>query len=170
MLGKSASSPRKSLSLTVGHTATKIPFMYSQKRNCGGLSLNFHIHVSVSDLYIPRIGPQILLQQNSQTNCGNIYISHRNVNVEIETDAKQFLFWEYLFRIFGIVSLQCTALLTIFDECIKKKKINQALPKHHLKIFAKQNYNLLSGIAISYQQREQYLSNLMEDNLLLPFL
>jgi hypothetical protein len=31
-----------------------------------GLSPNFHIHVSVSDLYVPRIGPHISLQQNWQ--------------------------------------------------------------------------------------------------------
>jgi hypothetical protein len=32
-----------------------------------GLSPNFHIHVSVSDLD----GPPIFLQQNRQTDCGN---------------------------------------------------------------------------------------------------
>ncbi len=37
-----------------------------------GLSPNFHIHVPVSDLYIPRIGPHISLQQNRQTDPGNI--------------------------------------------------------------------------------------------------
>jgi hypothetical protein len=37
-----------------------------------GLSPNFHIHVSVSDLYIPRIGPHIFLQQNRQIDHGNI--------------------------------------------------------------------------------------------------
>ncbi len=57
-------------------------FMYSQKLNCMALLFpkqnnnvlapNFHIHVSVSDLYIPRIGLRILLQPNRQTDPGNI--------------------------------------------------------------------------------------------------
>ncbi len=46
-----------------------------------GLSPNFHIHVSVSDLYIPRISPHISLQQNKQTDPGNISISHRYMSV-----------------------------------------------------------------------------------------
>ncbi len=37
-----------------------------------GLSPNFHIHVALSDLSIPRIGPHISLQQNRQTDPGNI--------------------------------------------------------------------------------------------------
>ena len=44
-------------------------FLYWELR---GLRPNFHIHVSVSDLSIPRIGPHIFLQQNRQTDPGNI--------------------------------------------------------------------------------------------------
>jgi hypothetical protein len=35
-------------------------------------SPNFHIHVSVSDLYIPTISLPILLQENMWTDPGNI--------------------------------------------------------------------------------------------------
>jgi hypothetical protein len=34
--------------------------------NLRGLSPNFHIHVSASDLYIPTIGQPVFLQQNRQ--------------------------------------------------------------------------------------------------------
>jgi hypothetical protein len=40
-----------------------------------GLSHNFRIYVSVSDLYIPTIGPTIFLQQNRQTNRGKISLT-----------------------------------------------------------------------------------------------
>jgi hypothetical protein len=56
-------------------------FMYSQKWNCSAalfpkqnynaLPPNFHIHVFMTDLYIPRIGLSILLQPNRQTDPGN---------------------------------------------------------------------------------------------------
>jgi hypothetical protein len=52
-----------------------------------GLSPNFHIHISVSHLYIPTIGLPILMQENTWTVPGNIYIAHRHMNVEIGTEA-----------------------------------------------------------------------------------
>ncbi len=37
--------------------------------------------MSVSDIYIPRIGPHISLQQNRQNDPGNIKIFHRYMSV-----------------------------------------------------------------------------------------
>jgi hypothetical protein len=69
--------------------------MYSQQKELRRLSPDFHIYVSVSDLYIPRIGPHIFLQQNTQRARGNIYIGDRHMNVEIGTEAAQFLLYVY---------------------------------------------------------------------------
>ncbi len=48
---------------------------------------NFYIHVSVSDVYIPMIGPR-------QTDHGNIYIAHSLMNVEIGRQNIIILFWK----------------------------------------------------------------------------
>jgi hypothetical protein len=57
-------------------TARKIPIYVFHFWELRGLSPNFLIYVSVSDLYIQRIGPHIFLQHNRQTDHGNTYINH----------------------------------------------------------------------------------------------
>jgi hypothetical protein len=48
-----------------------------------GLSHNFHIHISVSDLYSPTIGPPTFLEQNRQTDCiGKIKSKYECMNWE----------------------------------------------------------------------------------------
>ncbi len=53
------------------HNTEKSKQIFKEKELCG-LSSNFHIHVSVSDFYNPRIGLPILLQKNMWTDPGNI--------------------------------------------------------------------------------------------------
>ncbi len=69
------------------HTAKKFEFMYSQKKNCAA-SVPFHIHVSVTDLYIPTFGPPIFLQQNRQTDQMNIYKECQYVPADVLSDKK----------------------------------------------------------------------------------
>jgi hypothetical protein len=90
---------------------TENPIYVFPEMKLSGLVPNAHIHVSVSDLYIPRIGLPIWLQKKSQTdpgNPGNIEIAHRYMSVEIgrqnitimfrNNDAPQFHFLEYISR------------------------------------------------------------------------
>jgi hypothetical protein len=62
------------------------------KKELRGLSPNFHIDMSVSDLYIPTNGVFILLQENMWTDPRNIYTAHIHMNVEMETEAAQLVF------------------------------------------------------------------------------
>ncbi len=86
-----------------------------------GLSPNFYIHVSVSNLYISRIGPHISSSRNGSSIVG-IYNSLTDTWMWKlgPTEAPIFLFWEYLLPIFGIFSLQWRDL----GKCrnIKRKK------------------------------------------------
>ncbi len=77
-----------------------------------GLSPYVYIHVSVSDLYIPTFAHLISCNRIGRPIRG-IYKSLTETNVDIGTVAAQFLSWEYLFRIFGIVSLQCIFCMVV---------------------------------------------------------
>ncbi len=56
----------------VDYTVTENPiYIFPEMKLCG-LVPSFYIRVSVSDLYIPGIGLPIWLQQNRQTDPGNI--------------------------------------------------------------------------------------------------
>ncbi len=48
---------------------------YILRKELRGPSPNFYNYVSVCDLYIPTIGLHILLQENSWTDCWNIFKS-----------------------------------------------------------------------------------------------
>ncbi len=52
------------------YTAKAIPFIYSFSGNCAASAVIFYIHVSVSDLYIPRIGPHISSSRNGSSIVG----------------------------------------------------------------------------------------------------
>ncbi len=68
------------------------------------LSPNFHIHASVSDLYVHTIGLPILLEEICLAILGlYTYIAHRHINVETWAEAALFPEKEYINGIFVAV-------------------------------------------------------------------
>jgi hypothetical protein len=73
---------------------TENPIYLFPEEKLPGLSPHYYIHVSVSDFYIPRIGPHICLQQNRQTDPENISISHRFMGLRIGRQNIIILVWK----------------------------------------------------------------------------
>ena len=95
------------------------PINVFPEKELRGLSPNIQIHVSVSEFYIPRIGLLIFLQQNRQTGSGNIQKAPTDTWMwKLGLRLSNSFLGAYLFRIFGIVSLQCT----------KPTSLSQTLP------------------------------------------
>jgi hypothetical protein len=63
-------------------TLYQISYSVFPEMKLRGLNPNSYIHVSVSNLYIPKIGLPIWLQHNRQRYLGNLYIAHIYMNVE----------------------------------------------------------------------------------------
>jgi hypothetical protein len=82
-------------------------YVYPEKE-LRGLSPNFSIHVSVSDLYIPTIGSPIFLQQNMQRS--QEYINRTQKHEWRNWDGGRAVpFLGLYVWIFGVVSLQCSS-------------------------------------------------------------
>jgi hypothetical protein len=79
---------------------TKISKQLIPEKEYRGLSSNFHIHVSVRDLYIPAIGLPILLEEICRPILG---LAHRHRNVEIGAETALFPEKEYISGIFVAV-------------------------------------------------------------------
>jgi hypothetical protein len=77
------------------------------EKDLRGHSPNFHIHVSVGNLYLPTTEYRSACSAagNMWIDPGNILIAHRHMNVEIATESAQFPEKEYINVIF--FSLQC---------------------------------------------------------------
>ncbi len=89
--------------------------MYSPEKQLRGLSPIFHIHISVSNLYISAIGPPIFQQQKIVRPIVGIYKSLIETWMqELGMRPRSFISGN-IFLIFGILSLQCT-LLSNLDQ------------------------------------------------------
>ncbi len=96
------------LSISIFHPALQRQFrLYIPFLGLRGLSPNFHINVSVSDLYIRRIGPHISSSRKSRP-IVQIYYSRTDTWMwKLGLRPRYSFSGNIFFQIFGILSLQC---------------------------------------------------------------
>ncbi len=111
----------------ISHTTTKIPFMYSFSGNCtASVPIStFMSHVSVSDLYIPRISPHISCTRIGRSIVG-ITKSRRHINVDCGR-AIPFLviyvsnFWYWFFAVRTLTGYKNDYIFTLMQHRILHK-------------------------------------------------
>ncbi len=91
------------------------PIYVFPEKELRSLNSNSHIYVSVSDLYILRVGPHIFLWQNRHTDRGNIKSAHRHMNVEIRAEVCNSFSGNICFQ-FSILCL-CSVATNHFCNC-----------------------------------------------------
>jgi hypothetical protein len=135
---------------------------YSQKRNCADHSLNFHIHGSAKDLYIPMIDLPILQQENMWTDPGNIEIAHRHINVEIRKGIRK---WD-----FRVGSSKRNYRAKTFAHGNKSKKLHFFLSLFCCYLFSHEFFYIFYGFKISIKISVFLISILYFATIFLLFL
>ncbi len=107
------------------------PIYVFPEKELHGLSPNFHIYMSASDLYILKIDPHIFLQRNRQTDPAG-----RHMNVEIGTGAAQSFYGNICFE-FSVLCLLSAHenFPPVFLSFLKKCKQNLWPPCSSRRLF-----------------------------------